>query len=421
MSLRIRRGTNTQRTTVTLDLGEIAYTTDTKKLYVGDGITAGGVNILANSAGNGLEWNNTTQQLDYTGALGAALSNVVEDTTPQLGGNLDLNNKTINGTGTIDFTGNISATALGLTTGLTTNLPLNNHNITGTGSINITGDITASGSLTAANLGGALGLNGHDISGTGNISVTGNLSASGTITAASLGGNLSLNGYTLNGLGSINIGGVLTAVTYANTSMTLGSPNVQPLAVKSITSGGGIPEITLKTSKGTLASPTNTAPLDFLGGYKVEGLYSGTFKFGSAIITQWESDADLTDTNPKSKLYFLTGDNASGYNQASLDGTGMFTVPTLSVGDGTSTNPSIVFSTDGSMDTGFYHPGDGIICAATDSVERVRIDDGGMRVNGFMKVADCGGTLPSPPEAGMIVLDSGTFKGYTGSAWVNLN
>ena len=51
MSLRIRRGTETQRQSTTFDLGEIAYTTDTKKLYVGDGTTSGGVNVLQNTAG----------------------------------------------------------------------------------------------------------------------------------------------------------------------------------------------------------------------------------------------------------------------------------------------------------------------------------------------------------------------------------
>ena len=39
----------------------------------------------------------------------AGLNNIVEDTTPQLGGNLDLNNKVINGTGTINYTGNLTA------------------------------------------------------------------------------------------------------------------------------------------------------------------------------------------------------------------------------------------------------------------------------------------------------------------------
>jgi len=41
--------------------------------------------------------------------LGAVLYNVVEDTTPQLGGNLDLNSSDITGTGNIDITGDITA------------------------------------------------------------------------------------------------------------------------------------------------------------------------------------------------------------------------------------------------------------------------------------------------------------------------
>jgi len=45
----------------------------------------------------------TTVVTSGTGA--GAFNNVIEDTTPQLGGNLDLNTKTINGTGNIDITG----------------------------------------------------------------------------------------------------------------------------------------------------------------------------------------------------------------------------------------------------------------------------------------------------------------------------
>ena len=44
------------------------------------------------------------------GGGGGTLSNIVEDTTPQLGGNLDLFNKTINGTGSINITGVVTAT-----------------------------------------------------------------------------------------------------------------------------------------------------------------------------------------------------------------------------------------------------------------------------------------------------------------------
>lgn len=45
MSLRIRRGTDAQRTGVTFLEGELVYATDTKKMYVGDGTTAGGIAI----------------------------------------------------------------------------------------------------------------------------------------------------------------------------------------------------------------------------------------------------------------------------------------------------------------------------------------------------------------------------------------
>lgn len=42
MSLLIRRGLDADRTTITPSEGELIYTTDTKELYIGDGITVGG-------------------------------------------------------------------------------------------------------------------------------------------------------------------------------------------------------------------------------------------------------------------------------------------------------------------------------------------------------------------------------------------
>ena len=42
MALQIRRGTDAERLGITPLAGELIYTTDTKKLYVGDGVTAGG-------------------------------------------------------------------------------------------------------------------------------------------------------------------------------------------------------------------------------------------------------------------------------------------------------------------------------------------------------------------------------------------
>jgi len=51
MSLRIRRGTDSQRQGITPLEGELIYATDTKKLYVGDGSTGGGI-VVDSSAGS---------------------------------------------------------------------------------------------------------------------------------------------------------------------------------------------------------------------------------------------------------------------------------------------------------------------------------------------------------------------------------
>ena len=61
MSLKIRRGTNAERLTITPVEGELIYTTDTKNLYVGDGIIAGGKFIT----GPGY-----TGSIGYTGSRG---------------------------------------------------------------------------------------------------------------------------------------------------------------------------------------------------------------------------------------------------------------------------------------------------------------------------------------------------------------
>lgn len=48
VKLKLRRGTDDQRRTVVFEEGELIYTTDTKRVYVGDGRLSGG-NLLANS------------------------------------------------------------------------------------------------------------------------------------------------------------------------------------------------------------------------------------------------------------------------------------------------------------------------------------------------------------------------------------
>lgn len=86
MALQIRRGTNAERLTVAPAEGELIYTTDSKRVYVGDGSTFGGTDISA------------------------GIESLLEDSSPQLGGNLDLNGHNIIGNGNININGTIIAT-----------------------------------------------------------------------------------------------------------------------------------------------------------------------------------------------------------------------------------------------------------------------------------------------------------------------
>lgn len=106
MSLKLRRGTNAQRLLITPDLGELIYTTDTKRLYAGDGTTLGGTLV------------------SYEGSVQGAL-----------GGNLNLSGFDITGT-----TGNINISGT-ITSG----------SIQANGNIHATGNITADGNITLGN------------------------------------------------------------------------------------------------------------------------------------------------------------------------------------------------------------------------------------------------------------------------------
>jgi hypothetical protein len=89
MALRLRRGTDAERLLITPLQGELIYATDTKKIYVGDGAAVGGLLV---------------------GPFAATAFDLVNDITPQLGGDLVLNGNNITGTGNINIDGTITAT-----------------------------------------------------------------------------------------------------------------------------------------------------------------------------------------------------------------------------------------------------------------------------------------------------------------------
>ena len=133
MALQIRRGPTADRIARRFVAGELVYDTQEKALYVGDstdnGVTGtlGGVSAstytdveAVNAIGTALD-NGTHSNISFsyddtsisaTVTLDGGLLDVIDDTSPQLGANLDLNEHDITGTGNIDIDGDVTATTL---------------------------------------------------------------------------------------------------------------------------------------------------------------------------------------------------------------------------------------------------------------------------------------------------------------------
>jgi len=74
------------------------------------------INSGAASSGQILSWNGSDYAwvADQGGSGGGGISDVADDTTPQLGGNLDLNSRNITGTGNISITGTLTSDGISL-------------------------------------------------------------------------------------------------------------------------------------------------------------------------------------------------------------------------------------------------------------------------------------------------------------------
>ena len=182
-----------------LDTGAIYYDTTDNQLYIWDGTN----------------WD----QAAFT--LGQAIANIIEDTTPQLGGDLDLNTNTINGTGDIDITGTITSsgaitgalsgnasTATALQTGRSIAL---DGAVTGSATFDGTGDITITATATSdptVTLTGA-------VTGSGTMTNLGNVSIATTATADP---TLTLSGDASGSATFTNLNNATLSVTVADDS-----------------------------------------------------------------------------------------------------------------------------------------------------------------------------------------------------------
>ena len=129
--------------------------------------TAGTINFIGAGVTATLSNGIASVEITATGG-GGGISNVVEDTTPQLGGNLDINNKYITGTGGANITGVVTATRFESTSAGTPTIDSpNNLNINAV-TVAISTNLTAGGSVTATSfVGDGSGLTGVVGSGSG--------------------------------------------------------------------------------------------------------------------------------------------------------------------------------------------------------------------------------------------------------------
>jgi len=371
MALRLRRGTEAERLLITPLQGELIYATDTRQLFVGDGATVGGVLV---------------------GPVDAETFDLINDTTPQLGGDLDLNNNNITGVGNINIDGTISATGnIGLG-------DADNDEITVGGVINSSLRPAMSEAYdlgTSARKWREIVSQGASIDGearVGSLIVVNNIAGSDS----SIIYNAATDSLTASTVSAVKVTGDLVGSVFADDSSSIlidavanevtGTINTRSLTVSkdatdptpgdvanfNAINSGDLPFINMQVAKGTIANPQENDPGDDVGGYRINSWANGEYKTVTALLSVLDANADTTTANPQANFYVVVGNN----NQQTFF---------FFQGDGT-------FKSPGAVKTGVYAD-----ASARDAA------------------------IPTP-EAGMVVFvtDVAKHQGYDGTAWNDL-
>ena len=264
MALQIRRGSDVDRQGITPKAGEPIFTTDTKRLYIGDGSTVGGIIVDTNTG----------------------LVEVADDATPQLGGNLDLNNNDIVGTGNINISGSLTASGTFdlkgsifaddstlLVDGISATIPASN--LTGTATIDVTGNLT--GNVTGAVTGDVKGSVFADDS---------------TLIIDSNNGVVTANEFRSTGLMQINAANGMN-VNKQNTThsrIDLYSPAATGfgtgfLALNNTHDNQFTNDLTFTRTRGTPDSPTAAQANDKIGGFTAQVWDGSSYQQGVILST----------------------------------------------------------------------------------------------------------------------------------------
>jgi len=325
MALRIRRGPTTDRSGVKFLEGELIYDTTLEQVFVGDspdGVTgtSGGLPVTSFTAENAVDavgaalvaGNATNSNITFTYdsiqdlgnrinatvSLDGGLLNIVEDLTPQLGGDLDLNTRQIAGVGTINVTGTVTATSF-------------SGPLTG----NVTGDVSGS----AATVTNASQTTITQVGTLLSLGVTGTATANKFSASVGIGATVETASITS------PLGGTLTITPNTTVSGTLGVTglstfdDVDTIGLVNVTTVDGSP-LTINLNDSAVAQSRATGLL-----INLEAL-SNNFA-GPTVEFRVNSFADGTDNLAQfSAIYTPDGANLSiklwdntGYNYKPLD------------------------------------------------------------------------------------------------------
>lgn len=297
MALRLRRGTDAERQTITPLEGELIYTTDTKKLYVGDGSTAGGL---------------------------AADTDTITDNFADLT-DVDL-------TGLTD--GQTIAYNLGNTRFEPANLPTSINDLSDVDTTDVTAGkvLKWNGSIFVAEVEGAI-----TEGATYNISIDGDVSGSvfsddSTLIVDGITGNVSANALSIGNGGvivseNINILDISSSTNNSKIETVLVKSNVVNVVSDLETSEGA--SFATSTSRGTIAEPVGLQAGDAAGGISFSAYKTSLsdYRVNVGILSSIDTVTGTDDIpsklsvalrDPDGNLFYALSVNSRGITEAPI-------------------------------------------------------------------------------------------------------